>query len=86
MHLALHLQAHGTAIVADATPEAFADSIDELLPRPQRRDELASAGREFPNRYDWSHVAVETARAYENLLARLREEWIPIQRGGACTQ
>lgn len=71
VNLAPLLREGSAAVVAAATPEAFATSIGELLASPERRSSLSAAGRSFADDYDWRIVAAQTARAYESLLAGL---------------
>jgi len=68
VNLAPRLREHEAAIISDATPEAFAAAIDELLSKPARRERLSSAGRAFAQRYDWALVAAETKRIYDDIL------------------
>jgi glycosyltransferase involved in cell wall biosynthesis len=68
VNLAPRLRASGAAVVAEATPERFAQALDALLGDPARRDELGRAAQEFASAYAWSRIAELTLRTYENLL------------------
>lgn len=53
--------------VGDST--ALASALDELLSDPVRRSELAAAGRRRVSAFDWSVVAGQVLRVYEQAIA-----------------
>jgi phosphatidylinositol alpha-mannosyltransferase len=49
--------------------ESFAHACAALLSSPARRTQLAKAGRQLVQRYDWSVVAGQVVQVYETAIA-----------------
>lgn len=63
--LGADLRAAGAAEVAPPTPESFARAVADLLDDEERRALLSERGREYAARFDWSQVALEHIKMYE---------------------
>ncbi|MBL0889219.1 MAG: glycosyltransferase [Gemmatimonadaceae bacterium] len=61
----------GQDILIRDTPEAFADAVVDVLTRPDRRQQLAAAGRRLAqSRYDWDVITADMNRHYLALLPK----------------
>lgn len=69
--IARELEAAGGCVVAERTPRAFADAIEGLLKSPQRRAEIARAGRAWVNS---ALSQSDTIARYEHLYEAARGE------------
>jgi glycosyltransferase involved in cell wall biosynthesis len=63
--LASDLQSAGAAEVAPPTAEAFANAISNLLDDEPARARLPVQGRKFAAQFDWSEMALEHIKMYE---------------------
>jgi glycosyltransferase involved in cell wall biosynthesis len=69
VNIADELARSGAALVADLTPESFADALVRVLTDPTLRRSLEVAGPLFADQYDWRAVGPELVRMYEALVA-----------------
>ncbi len=70
VNLAEDVAAADAGVVAEATPEAFAEGLRAVLADSARRRELESRAPEFAARYDWSAVGPRLRRMYERAAGR----------------
>jgi glycosyltransferase involved in cell wall biosynthesis len=69
VNIAVDAQAAGAAVIAELTPQAFAEAIVRVLGDDRERAELSARGREFAERYDWARVAPRWAEMYSDVIA-----------------
>ncbi|MGN6485201.1 MAG: glycosyltransferase family 4 protein, partial [Thermomicrobiales bacterium] len=60
----------GAVLVAERTPESFANAISRLLAKPSLAEYTSRAALAYFNRVDWSSVATSFVDVYERMLAR----------------
>jgi glycosyltransferase involved in cell wall biosynthesis len=70
VNISADAQAAGAAIVADPTPQVFADAIIRVLEDEKEAAEVSARGREFARRYDWTSVAPRWAKMYSDVVTR----------------
>jgi len=67
VNIAKDIAAAGAGVVADLTPQAFADAIVSVLTDAEAAGRLAAAARSFAGQYDWSAIAPRLLELYRGV-------------------
>lgn len=70
IQISTEINSVGAGIVAEATPEAFAQAIGQVLAQPDLQQQLRENGLQLArNRYSWMAIAKDLAVVYKNIIA-----------------